>query len=384
MKVAFVTHLCPDYRIKTFAGLSTEANAEFFLYAMDNIDVERLSLWSKGRLSPRPLPALKLGRRRITPALVSRLWSGSFDVYIKCMNGRWVLPITYAVARLRKKPVIVWSGIWSRPAGVLQRLLFPLERFLYRRADALVVYGEHGKDFWTAEGVRAERIFIAPHAVDNERYAFAVQQEQKVAVLDRLSVAADQTLVFYSGSLRDDKGVTSLLRAFAKLTDPKSVLVLGGRGNDEAALQALAARLGVTDRVRFPGAIRDSELTAFLALAAVCVVPASTKSTGKETWGMLINIAFNQSVPVITTNAAGAAAAGLVRDAANGAVVPELDVEAMRQALQQLLDDPGMRHRLGQQAFSDVQQWSTENMVAGFRAAIHAVANTGDGQGGQA
>ena len=85
---------------------------------------------------------------------------------------------------------------------------------------------------------------------------------------------------------------------------------------------------------------------------------------------MVVNEAFNQGVPVIATDAVGAAAGGLVQDGVNGFIVPERDSMALAQALQCILDDPDLRERLSQNARQIIAGWDNERMVMGFRQAI--------------
>ena len=54
---------------------------------------------------------------------------------------------------------------------------------------------------------------------------------------------------------------------------------------------------------------------------------------GKEPWGLTINEVFNRGVPVITSEAVGAAAGGLVEHNVNGIIVQEKDEIALADAL---------------------------------------------------
>ncbi len=85
---------------------------------------------------------------------------------------------------------------------------------------------------------------------------------------------------------------------------------------------------------------------------------------------MVVNEAFNQGVPVIATEAVGAAAGGLVRNGETGFVVPEQNSQALQAALQRLLDDPALYQRLSLQARAAMEQWDNEHMILGFRQAI--------------
>ena len=77
------------------------------------------------------------------------------------------------------------------------------------------------------------------------------------------------------------------------------------------------------------------------------VVPSIPTRDFLEPWGLVVNEAFDQGVPVIATTAVGAAAGGLVRHEQTGLVVPAGDAAALAAALRRLHDDPALRARLG-------------------------------------
>ena len=92
-------------------------------------------------------------------------------------------------------------------------------------------------------------------------------------------------------------------------------------------------------------------------------------------WGLVVNEAFNQAVPVVASDCVGAAAGGLLRDNVNGFVVPERNAEALGDALNRVLNSAQIHRRLGFNARRTIDEWTTERMVSGFSAAIeHACA----------
>ena len=72
----------------------------------------------------------------------------------------------------------------------------------------------------------------------------------------------------------------------------------------------------------------------------VVVVPSLPTRDFLEPWGLVVNEAFHQGVPVIATDAVGAAAGGLVQHERTGLIVPAGDAAALRAALRRLQDDP--------------------------------------------
>jgi glycosyltransferase involved in cell wall biosynthesis len=82
-------------------------------------------------------------------------------------------------------------------------------------------------------------------------------------------------------------------------------------------------------------------------------------------------------VPVIATDAVGAAAGGLVQDGVSGFVVPERNSIVLAQTLQRILDDPDLRERFSQNARQIIAAWDNERMVLGFREAVEYVTQGG-------
>ena len=147
------------------------------------------------------LGGFRLGKARIAPALPWKLLRCPARAILSSIDGRFALPAAYLVARSKRVPFLLWTGLWSRVDTPLHRRIFALTRFLYRHADAVVVYGEHVKRYLVSEGVRAERIFVAPHAVDNAFYSRLVSDSEKQALRNKLGIQAGQNVVLYLGRL---------------------------------------------------------------------------------------------------------------------------------------------------------------------------------------
>jgi glycosyltransferase involved in cell wall biosynthesis len=274
------------------------------------------------------------------------------------------------VAKARRRPFLLWTGLWNRVETTAHRLFMPVTLALYQASDAIVVYGEHIRRYLASEGVPSDRVFVAPHAVDNEFYGRMVSVAEKNAVRAEMGVPDGQRVVLYLGRLEDGKGLSYLIEAFAEVNDESAVLVLAGAGSLRDQLQAEAKGRGIADRVRFTGYVPVERTAAFYAAATVYVLPSITTPRFKEPWGLVVNEAFNQGAPVIATDAVGAAAGGLVRDGENGFVVPERSSSALAAALGRVLGDAALRDRLSRSARETIAGWTQAAMVDGFRAAI--------------
>jgi glycosyltransferase involved in cell wall biosynthesis len=368
VKLLFVTNLCPHYRVKTFETLARRVATHFVFYSSGSERYWNRQLHGRqtGDFAHEYLDGFSVGPVRITPGLVARLWSTDADAVIKCVNGRFALPVTYLLCRLRRKPFVLWTGIWSHPRTPFHTLTFPLTRYLYRHADAVAVYGTHVRTYLIELGVAPERIFVAWHAADNAVYNQPVPPTALSELRRELALEA-RRVILYVGRLDAAKGLDHLIEACAQLSDLSVVLVLAGSGDAHASLLAQAKAAGLA--TRFVGPVPTQALYTYYALADAFVLPSITTARNKETWGLVVNEAMNQGVPVVTSAAVGAAAGGLVRDGDTGLVVPERDTAALAAALRRLLTEPGLAHRLGEAARQEVACWTNERMVEGFMAA---------------
>ncbi len=170
--------------------------------------------------------------------------------------------------------------------------------------------------------------------------------------------------------MEEGKGVSYLIEAFAELSYRDAVLVIAGEGSKRKSLEELSRAQCAPDSVLFPGYVPIESAVTFYAIADVCVVPSVSTPAVKELWGLVANEAFNQGVPVIATDAVGAAAGGFVRDRVNGIVIPEKDSASIAKALSRILGDDDLRSTLSSGARATVADSTYEKMADAFVVAV--------------
>ena len=219
-RMVFVTNFCPHYRVRTFEILGQKLSVDFlFTSAGDEWYWQRQHGVRVGNFRYEYLPAIRLfGRLRLVPSVLTRLCRREYDVYIKCINGRFVLPITYLVAKFRRKPFVLWSGVWMTLDTPFHRLVFPLTRWIYHHADAIVAYGDHVKRYLISLEVPAEKIFVGHHAMDNALYGQSISQEQKMELRRKLNLG-NSRIILYLGRLEAVKGVDHLIEAASEVKE---------------------------------------------------------------------------------------------------------------------------------------------------------------------
>jgi glycosyltransferase involved in cell wall biosynthesis len=161
--------------------------------------------------------------------------------------------------------------------------------------------------------------------------------------LNQFPQARGKKLVLFLSRLDAKKGLDLLLPAFAEIKrrQPEAMLVLVGNGAEDftRGLHALAARLGLTDDILWPGFLAGAEKLSALSAAAVFVLPSYS-----ENFGIALVEALAAGLPCVTTT--GVAVGAEIAAEAAGLVVPP-EKPALAGALEQLLADEALRFRLG-------------------------------------
>jgi glycosyltransferase involved in cell wall biosynthesis len=296
----------------------------------------------------------------LLPGLARRVTPARYDALVVGLAGRLMVPFMRSIARARRVPFVLWTGTWQHPQTTFHRLTRRWVEALYRNADAIVVYGEHVRRALTAVGgVDDAKIFTAAQAVDASLFTAASDPGRSRELL-------------FVGRFEEEKGVRDLVTAFLQVDDPTLTLSFAGSGSLEDALRAAAAR---DPRIRIIGHVPQEELPPLLARSRCLILPSVTTPSFAEPWGLVVNEAMHAGIPVIATDAVGAAAHGLV-DPRTGIVVPEHDPAALAAAIARLAADDGLASAYGAVGAERVSGYTFDAMADAFEAAVaHAIQN---------
>ena len=158
---------------------------------------------------------------------------------------------------------------------------------------------------------------------------------------------------FLSASrLAPEKGLAVLVSSFAILAErhPTATLVIAGGGPVLTQLSWLASRLGVADRVEFPGWLDRPALHEEFRRATAVVVP----STWAEPFGLIAAEAGASGRPVIASRIGGLTE--VVVDAGTGLLVRPGDIIGLADAMSRLIDDPITAQAYGRRARTRIRE----------------------------
>lgn len=182
-----------------------------------------------------------------------------------------------------------------------------------------------------------DRVVVVPNGIPFRR-------GDRARVRGELGVRDDrgELLLVAVGNLYPVKGHRVLLRALGMLVDhatlPPWRLAVCGRGEEEAALRALAAELGITDRVHLLGLRGD--VTDVLAAGDCYVMPSRS-----EGLPLALVEAMAAGLPIVASRVGGIPE--VVSDGVEAVLVPPDDPAALASALAALLRDAPRRAELG-------------------------------------
>ncbi len=355
--VLFVTGHAPAYRVGALARLHEREGIELALFG--------------GRLQhggARFAQELPFPHRQVRPHDLHALAASGRYRAVVCPTGGRVAPLaTWSGARRGGVPLILWASLWAHPRSAAHALSYLPLRRLYRSADAVVTYGPHVSAYVRTHGAR--NVHVAAQSVDNDYWRSGDVHTPSVAGWP----AGAEVRFLFVGRPIPGKGVAELVSAWraARLSSPACALVLAGVGA-HAALPGDRPEAPSAPVVRLD-ALEPQRLRDVYAACDVLVVPSVPTRTFREPWGLVVNEAMNRGLAVIATDAVGAAAGGLVRDGANGLIVPAGDERALQGAIGTLARDGDLRRRLGATGARDVLAFNHDAWAEGFSRALSSL-----------
>lgn len=171
--------------------------------------------------------------------------------------------------------------------------------------------------------------------------------------------------------LIEKKGLDDALHAFAQFSarHPKARFTIAGEGPMREETAALAARLGVGEKVRLAGFLKGAELSALYHEAHAFIHPSRmTADQNQEGVPNSMLEAMATGLPVVSTRHGGIPEA--VRDGVTGLLVPERDREGLHRSLLDLTSSEDRWRTMGAAAAADVRRnFESAQQIANLEAA---------------
>ncbi len=230
-----------------------------------------------------------------------------------------------------------------------------LKKFLLRDAKLHFTTCEEHKKYLLSIGIAEKKIVKYPFTSVS---ASSILEDlpsdaKKKEIREALGMNEDK-IVLSIGQFIHRKGFDVLLRAAENIDKHVGIYIVGGEPTEEYLQMQAELKLG---NVHFVGFRTKAELEKYYLAADVFVLP-----TREDIWGLVINEAMANGLPVITTDRC-IAGLELVLDGENGYIVPAEDVEELANKINIITKDIYTARKMGQASLEKIKKYTFENMA---------------------
>ena len=256
--------------------------------------------------------------------------------------------------KLRQIPFAFWTkgGNWDAKDS---RLRYEMFNYVHAMSDGLILYNASCREFIRSS--YHEKSFVANNTINFGD--FPAIPESKAEIKREFGIPFEKTVIFMGrmGAGNGRKRVDHLVDIFRGI-DRKGVgLVLIGSGMTDE----LKARMNPQNTI-YLGEVHDPEdrqISKLCKMADICAIPGHV--------GLSLNQAFYWGLPVITEEGNHPPEMSYLKPGRNGFVVPQNNMEALRERMLWLLDNDDVRTQFSQNARQDIlRDASIEGMFHGF------------------
>jgi teichuronic acid biosynthesis glycosyltransferase TuaC len=224
------------------------------------------------------------------------------DFDFDLIDAHYVYPDGQAavlLGRLLGKPVVVSA----RGSDINLYTQLPVIRRLIQRtlqgADKVIAVSGALKQAMVQMGIQEGKVSVIPNGVDLAKFHPVPQElaRQRLGLLGK-------RLILSVGNLVPNKGFDLLMKALRVLDDEDRVddlhLAIVGEGGERHALERLASRLSLSDRIHFAGAVPHEVLSLWYSAADVFCL-----ASFREGWPNVLLEALACGTPIVATAVGG-------------------------------------------------------------------------------
>jgi glycosyltransferase involved in cell wall biosynthesis len=259
----------------------------------------------------------------------------AYFMFMGVLLGNWL-----------KRPVVLevneLAGFTRARGLILERLARRIDAWMFSHAKHILCVSRVLADEAKRRGARSETVHVLPNAIDPNRFR-SLRPEQSL----RSSLGLEGSIVIGHVGLfyRWDR-LDVLIEVARSIRDrhPETKVLLVGDGPELENLKQTAFRLGMEREVILPGPVPRDDVPNYIEAMDICVLPDSN--------------AFGSPIALFEFMAMGKPCVvpdlgpmrDVIEDNATGMMFPHGDYAALERALLRLIEDSGLRLRIGARA----------------------------------
>jgi len=286
------------------------------------------------------------------------------------LHTAWFWPIARAIREQTGTPLVYTVHSLDRAEYEIGDFVthWDTQETVIAAADRVIALSRDEKDLIEQYcPVARDRVRIVGNGIDDSLAARAAVRRKR---------SNDSPVVLYSGRFVDRKGIRELFQAIPRVLDqaPNVRFVLAGGYGTAAQIERtwLGESLQPYRRhIHFTGWLTPDKVSEWYQRADILVMPS-----WYEPFGMVILEGMLHGLPIASTSVGGPV--DILEHDKNALLFPPRDVEALTDAILQLVSKPELRNRVGQEAAKEVRRaWLWPNIVQRMKGVYAEVAIDG-------
>lgn len=354
-RILFITNYPSPYRVNFYDELGKDLDVTVLFADRVEEKVTRDAAWfeqSQGGFRMVQLKKRVLTLHGRDLCLDVKAWvRKDFDAIVVCgySSPTAVLAMVYMRAHGIPFYMEVDGGL-IRPDS---KLKYGIKRKLVTLPNAWISSGKQTTNYLVHYGAEESKISYYPFSSLWERDIpeNIPTVEEKQRLRQELGLREEKIVVCVSRFIAS-KRLDMLIRSAAALGQSVGIYLIGGEPT--AGYRKLQETLGA-DNVHYIGFLKKEKLARYYRAADLFALPTQT-----DVWGLVINEAMAQGLPVVTTDHC-VAGVELVKNGENGYIVPVDDNDALTEAIRKTLN--GDCRKMGENALNTIRPYTIENMA---------------------
>lgn len=372
-KIILVTEIISPYRIPVFNEIARGLKDRFRVFFLG--ETEKRRKWKIYKQNIKfyyeVLPSILFQRKDASPyffnpTIICKLMKYSPEIIITggYQHPSYFLAMLYA--KFFRKRIILWCESNKHDQRCVYFWKEYYKRWFVRNCSGCIVPGKASFEYIVSLGADSKNIWIAPNAVDSDYFS----RERGRYIENKKAFKKDkcfpEKLILYVGRLIDQKGILDLLNAFHIISNKQADLGLlcVGEGAELEKYRRFCKIKNIKN-VFFTGFIHQEELPFYYALADIFILPSHS-----EVWGLVLNEAMASKLPVIASDAAGAAR-DLIIDGENGYIYQKGNIKELVEAIEKVLNSD--RIAMGAKSYEIIHNFSPQKCAQGFIRMIEEI-----------
>lgn len=355
MKVLYLTNIPTPYRIDFFNELSKYCDLTVLFerkYASN-----RNEEWLNNRnfsFNAVFLKGVNIGvEGAFCPNIRKFIKEESFDIII--VGGYSTATGMYLIKYLRKKKIsfiLNCDGAFKKQDG---KVKYFIKKYFISSASYYITTSKKSIEYLKYYGANEKKIFLYPFSsiLEKDILENLVDKQVKKNLKKELKIS-EKNVVLSVGQFIKRKGFDILIKASKNMLPNTGVYIIGDNPSEEYI--DLVNNLEIKN-VHFINFLQKKELKKYYMVADVFAFP-----TREDIWGLVVNEAISQGLPVVSTSNCNAALE-LLDNGKNGYIVQVEDIDELSRKINTILKDENLKENMAIKSIKKAKEYTIEKMA---------------------